>query len=65
VIDLGVELVLTSCGFAVTAYEYLGQRDTLVKWAERKGADGVRESWAERNIKSLDGKSTGIFDNIA
>ena len=61
--DLRVDLVLTSCGFGVPLYEYVGQRDTLVKWGERKGPDGVKAFWAERNVESLDGKPTGILQS--
>jgi hypothetical protein len=61
VIDLSVDLVLTSCGFGVPLYDFIGQRETLIKWSERQGVEGIREWWAERNVESLDGKPTGIF----
>lgn len=56
-----VELVQTSCGYAVPRYEYTGERETLRKWAENKGEDGIRQYWEQNNTRSLDGKDTGIF----
>ncbi len=61
VFDVTVDLALTSCGFAVPRFEYLGQRDRLLKWAEGKGEAGVADYWEKRNQTSLDGKPTGIL----
>ena len=55
-----IDLVQTSCGFAVPNFEYLGDRDTLEKWAEKKGEQGIREYWQEKNSTSLDGLPTDI-----
>ena len=63
IFDLGIDLVQTSCGFAVPYYDFKGERDTLVKWADSRGRDGVKEYWLEKNMVSLDGKKTGIEDN--
>jgi len=52
----------TSCGYAVPQYELVRERPTLVKWAEKKGDDGLREYWSRKNVKSIDGLPTGIFD---
>jgi len=37
------------------AFEGKGQRDTLLKWSEKRGDDGAREYRQERNRLSLDG----------
>jgi hypothetical protein len=58
---MDVDQVQTSCGFGVSLFEYQGDRDTLVKWADNKGEDGVKEYWMEKNVKSIDGKKTGIL----
>lgn len=55
VIRIDVHRIADSCGFAVPLYQFEGERDQLTKWAERKGADGVRAYAAEHNMKSLDG----------
>lgn len=62
VIDVAVELVQTSCGFAVPLYEYRGQRHVLDNWAEKKGREGITQYWRERNAESLDGWPTGIAE---
>jgi hypothetical protein len=62
VIDVSVDLVQTSCGFGVPLYDYQGQRDGLFRWAEKKGEQGVRQYWEEKNALSLDGRPTGVVD---
>jgi len=59
--EMNVNLVQTSCGFAVPFYEYIGERDTLLKWANDRGRDGIEEYWKEKNQISLDGKQTNII----
>ncbi len=61
IFDVAVEFVMTSCGFAVPRFDYIGQRDTLLEWAEAKGEAGVRQYWERRNQSSIDGKPTGIL----
>jgi len=58
--DMRVELVQTSCGMGVPFMEYRGQRPNLVDWARKKGEEGLREYWREKNLLSLDGLPTGI-----
>lgn len=62
VIDVTVDLVQTSCGFAVPLYTYQEDRTTLTKWADKKGEAALHAYWAEKNQTSLDGRPTGIFD---
>lgn len=61
IIDLRVELVQTSCGFGVPLFDYVGQREELTRWSERKGEAGIREYWETKNRTSLDGRPTGIL----
>jgi len=60
IFDMNVEMVQTSCGYAVPFFDYVGERDTLEKWNEDKGRTGIRHWWAERNAVTLDGVPTGI-----
>lgn len=60
IFELHVDLVQTSCGFAVPQYDFVSERDMLTKWAENKGEDGIKEYWQKKNVKSLDGYETGI-----
>ncbi|OWU83698.1 pyridoxamine 5'-phosphate oxidase [Oceanicola sp. 22II-s10i] len=62
VYDVTVDLVQTSCGYAVPYMDYAGERDTLQKWGESKGADGVRDYWVEKNTVTLDGAPTGVVE---
>ena len=43
-----------SCGYAVPRYEYADERDTLVRWAEAKGSDGLSAYRHQKNSRSLD-----------
>lgn len=55
IIRLHVERVSDSCGFGVPTYDFVGHRDGMRKWSEKKGADGVRAYVAEKNATSIDG----------
>jgi len=60
---LDLDMVQTSCGYAVPFYELKGERSTLTKWADNKGRDGIEDYWREKNTASLDGRDTGIFED--
>jgi hypothetical protein len=55
VIRCDLRRISDSCGFSVPVYEYIGQRETLSKWANAKGPDGLRTYRRETNRRSLDG----------
>ncbi len=44
-----------SCGYAVPRYDFVEERDTLVRWASSKGPDGLVQYRKDRNAKSIDG----------
>ncbi len=60
VCEMAVELVQTSCGYAVPLLDFRAPRETLREWAAKRGPEGVADYWAEKNAASLDGKPTGI-----
>ena len=60
--EMKVELVLTSCGFGVPQYKYIGERNSLQKWAKSKGREGMKVYWSEKNTKTLDGVDTNIIE---
>jgi pyridoxamine 5'-phosphate oxidase-like protein len=62
IFSLEIESVATSCGYSVPLYDHVGERDVLVKWAEKKGEEGVKKYWQDNNQKSIDGKPTGLFE---
>lgn len=62
IIMLDVNAVQTSCGYAVPMYDYRGERDTLARWAEKKGGVGLLQYWREKNQVSIDGLPTGLLE---
>jgi Pyridoxamine 5'-phosphate oxidase len=55
VIRVRLDRVATSCGYGVPLLQYQGERDQLLKWAQRRGDDGLAEYRAEKNAASIDG----------
>ena len=55
IIKVSVSRVSTSCGYGVPLYEYVGDRDVLQKWAQKKGDEGLVEYRLQNNSKSIDG----------
>jgi hypothetical protein len=60
IFDLRIDLVQTSCGYAVPFMDFRAPRDTLRDWAEKKGPDGITAYWSEKNAFSIDGRPTNI-----
>ena len=58
---VAIDLVQTSCGYAVPFMNYVEDRRVLFTWAEKKGEEGIAEYWQKRNQLSIDGKPTGIL----
>jgi hypothetical protein len=56
--EIAVESVQTSCGYQTPLMDYREDRKALEKWAEKKGDDGLRTYWSEKNAVSIDGLST-------
>ena len=59
-----IDVVKTSCGFAVPLFSYEGERDTLLKWAANKGEEKLAEYRKEKNATSMDGIITPIGREI-
>ena len=64
IIDLSIDLVQTSCGYAVPFMEPAGERPVLRDWALDKGPQGLADYWATRNATTIDGAATGIEANL-
>ncbi|WNM63783.1 pyridoxamine 5'-phosphate oxidase family protein [Candidatus Nitrospira neomarina] len=58
---VAIDLVQTSCGYAVPFMNYIEDRRVLSTWAEKKGEEGIWEHWQKKNQLSIDGKPTGIL----
>jgi Pyridoxamine 5'-phosphate oxidase len=70
-LDLGVRFIIRidltriqdSCGFGVPLYDFVKPRDTLLKWAEKKGEAGIVKFKREHNVRSIDGLlALEVFD---
>jgi len=59
---IGIDKVQTSCGFGVPFYNYEGERDQMQKWALNKGEDGLDAYKKEKNMFSLDGLPTALYN---
>lgn len=58
--DLSVDLVQTSCGYAVPYMTFEQERPMLDDWAAKKGPEGIADYWQQKNALSIDGMPTGI-----
>jgi hypothetical protein len=47
----------------VPLYSYQGERGTLVRWAQKKGEDGLQKYWHDRNQTSIDGLPTKLLED--
>lgn len=61
ILSMQVDLVQTSCGFAVPFMEFKSERSTLNTWAEKQGKERIEAYWDNKNRKSIDGFETQIF----
>ena len=61
IIDMDVDLVQTSCGFAVPYMDFKEERTTLNAWSEKQGEDNIKEYWKNKNTQSIDGFETKIL----
>ena len=62
IIRLDVDLVLTSCGYAVPHLAFRSERPGLDAWAAKQGPDGLVAHRREKNTTSLDGLPTGFVE---
>ncbi|RIY03514.1 pyridoxamine 5'-phosphate oxidase family protein [Aureimonas flava] len=60
VVTIDLDLVQTSCGYAVPLFEHVGERPVLDRWAEAKGEEGLEAYRREKNMESIDGLPTGL-----
>lgn len=55
IIEVSVERIADSCGFGVPFMNFVGPRDKLLTFAERKGQEKMDEYRALKNARSIDG----------
>jgi hypothetical protein len=54
IIDIAVDRVTTSCGYAVPMMDLVSDRDRLLEWARAKGDDGLADYRTSKNERSID-----------
>lgn len=62
IFDVTIDLVQTSCGMAIPYFSYAGDRKALSDWATKKGQEGLKRYWEEKNQMSIDGLPTHIVE---
>jgi hypothetical protein len=55
IVELDVDRIQTSCGYAVPFMTFDEERPTLRQWADRKSDEELEEYWALKNETSIDG----------
>ena len=54
VIVADITRISDSCGYAVPTFDYMGERDALLRWSDNKGAVGLQAYRSEHNARSID-----------
>lgn len=62
IFEIDIDLVQTSCGMSVPFFDYVAERDQLTEWAIKKGDQGLREYWQQKNQVSIDNIPTHIVE---
>lgn len=60
ILAVKIDMVQTSCGFAVPLMEFKEERSLLTKWSDNKSDDELRAYWQKKNVESIDGFNTGM-----
>ena len=55
IIEVNVARISDSCGYSLPLFKFSGERDTLIKWSEKKGNVGVTAYQKLKNRASIDG----------
>ena len=65
IFDLRIDLVQTSCGTGVPYMDFRKSRgdDELERYYDDLGPEGVQDYWRRKNIETIDGRPTGIFED--
>ncbi|AKS46283.1 Pyridoxamine 5'-phosphate oxidase [Octadecabacter temperatus] len=66
IFTLDIDLVTTSCGTSVPEVEVTRTRadKDMEPWYAEMGPEGVDKFWHKKNVKSVDGFETGIFEDM-
>jgi len=62
IVDVVIDSVQTSCGYAVPFMDFKEERQQLNSWAKKQGKDRIEKYWKKHNMESIDGFETEIFE---
>ncbi|GAB5553821.1 MAG: pyridoxamine 5'-phosphate oxidase family protein [Saprospiraceae bacterium] len=62
IISIKVDMVQTSCGFAVPFMDFKEERTQLKSWAQKQGPDKIKDYWKAKNTRSIDDFPTGMTE---
>jgi hypothetical protein len=65
IFDMTIDKVQTSCGTGVPIMPFARDRgpDELLPFYADMGPEGVKDYWKRKNVESIDGTATGIFES--
>lgn len=65
IFDLTIDLVQTSCGTGVPLMDFKADRasEELLPYFDDLGPEGVTDFWQRKNVTSVDGRPTGLFED--
>ncbi|WP_103069681.1 pyridoxamine 5'-phosphate oxidase family protein [Aquimarina sediminis] len=63
IIEMQVDMVQTSCGYAVPFMDFKEERIQLKSWSEKQGEERLENYRKEKNALSIDGFETKIVDS--
>lgn len=65
IFDLTIDLVQTSCGSGVPFMAFQSSRGEveLEPFYDKMGPEGVRDYWSRKNLETIDGRPTGLFED--
>lgn len=65
IFDMQIQSVNMSCGSGVPIMEYRSDRsaDEMIPFFKDLGADGTAAFWRRKNVETIDGYPTGIFED--
>jgi len=63
IFEVNLNMVQTSCGYAVPFMEFYSERDTLDLSWKKKGQQAAEDYWAVKNAESIDGFKSSNFLN--
>ena len=63
IVVLDIDSIMTTCGFAVPKYEFIGHRDALSDFVCKMGDEKMDQYRHQKNQTSIDGLPTYLFED--